>query len=261
MNKLLIAVAALGALGAAAWYFRRYLNGRGERKRDEHIDALRDTLRIKPGPKTVDGRPSNSVLAVAQPVTKSDGLTGGKADGSTGGKSNDSTGGKPEATSGAPLGAGKSAEPPPKKPSMALMVHPDANGLRVNGPWLTTMNCTIEPLPMFGDRKSVDAALARAKRFNADADAARRRRDWNAADEHIRKALAEVDATLKRDHWYAADVLNEYGCVRYDQGFYGEAREIWSQAEQICEDWPSRCAYLLPTVQSNLKRVKNELGF
>ena len=148
-----------------------------------------------------------------------------------------------------------------KAPGTALMLHPDANGLRVNGSWLTTMNYTVEPEPIHSTRYLVSAALERARRHNSACNEARSQHRWEEAQAHVDKAMAEVEGGLRRDHWFVAEVLNQLGCLAYERGNYTEAREIWCQAEMVCEEWPNFCANILPTIQKNLERVKSELGF
>jgi tetratricopeptide (TPR) repeat protein len=224
MQRILIAAAALAGALAIAAGLRRYAQHRSKRRDEEHIANLQATLGIKPGVKSSDKASPD----VSQSGTKV---------------------------------PAQSDKPVTKSPGTALIVHPDADGLRVNGPWLQTVNFTIEPAPIHGTRQAVNAALDRAKRHNNACNEARKKRRYDEAEGHIEKALAEVHSGLRRDHWYSADVLNQLGCLTYERGNLSEAREIWWQAEQICQEWPKACAYLLPTVQDNIARARKELGF
>jgi hypothetical protein len=151
--------------------------------------------------------------------------------------------------------------PQKQSPGTALILHPDANGLRVNGSWLTTMNLTIEPEPLHATRKQVNSALERARKHIACCQTARRNHQWEEAQRHVDNAMAEVELGLRRDHWFLAEVLNQLACLTFERGEFVEAREIWWAAEEVCEEWPDRCKLIATTIRENLDRVRGELGF
>ncbi|MBX9666910.1 MAG: tetratricopeptide repeat protein [Candidatus Obscuribacterales bacterium] len=136
------------------------------------------------------------------------------------------------------------------------------DGIKVNGAWLHQMNNTTEPKPNFGTRTSLRQSLERAKTAMAACSAARKRQDKEEAEKQCELALTEVQNELRRDHWYTAEVLNMLACLRYDHGFYTEARDVWEEAEQICEEWPTKHTdEVLKTIRNNLKQVRGTLGF
>lgn len=228
MDKFLITGAVLGATALLVVGVRRHLKRRAEQQKQVHIVLLRETLGIKPDPETVDG---------------------------AGGADKIST--QPSSSSPSSPTKGRDKKPP----TTALMLHPDADGLRVNGPWLETILHTIEPEPNFGTRATVREAHSRARALYDQCGALRRQHKYQEAEERIREALNVVSAGIKRDHWFTAEVLNQLACVRYEQAFYSDAREIWQQAEQVCQEWPSQCQSTLVQIQDNLKLVRGMLGF
>lgn len=160
----------------------------------------------------------------------------------------------------APAKAG--ADTGAKKPGMSLMVHPDADGLRVNGAWLNeVIYYTGDPNPFHGTRNSVRNAQSRARSLQEKCRAARKEQNWESAEELIESAFQELNSGMRQDHWYAADLFHEIGKVRYEQGRYVEAREFWEKAEMVCQEWPTMCHNITPTVESNLKLVRGMLGF
>ncbi|MBX3073363.1 tetratricopeptide repeat protein [Candidatus Obscuribacterales bacterium] len=214
-------IGAVALFGLAAVGVRQFLRKREDRKQERHFRHLRQMLGVKPGVK--DGG-----CEIEKPA------------------------GKVVPPAVAPRQSG---------PGTALILHPDAKGLRVNGSWLTTMNCTVEPEPVHCSRREVNVALERARRHNSACDKARRQHRWEEAQAHVDRAMAEVESHLRRDHWFCAEVLNQLACLTYERGNFVEAREIWWQAEQVCEEWPNYCKNIAVTVQENLDRVRGELGF
>lgn len=221
MERYLIGAAALLGLTVAVIGARRLVKNRKARQEERYFAGLRQTLGIKPGAQAGGEKGADAKVVLAPPAVAA----------------------------------------VAKGPGTALMLHPDANGLRVNGKWLTTMNYTVEPDPIHATRYQVGAALERARRHNSACNEARKQHRWDEAQGHLDKAMAEVESVLRRDHWFTAEVLNQLGCLTYERGNYVEARSIWCQAELICEEWPNFCKNILPTIQKNLERVKSELGF
>jgi hypothetical protein len=214
-------IGAAALFALAAVGVRQFLRKLEDRKQERHFRHLRQMLGVKPGVKDGECELEKPAAVVVPPVVA----------------------------------------PKARVPETGLMLHPDANGLRVNGPWLTTMNFTVDPEPVHCSRRDVNAALERARRHNSACDAARRQHRWEEAQVHVDKAMAEVESNLRRDHWFSAEVLNQLACLTYERGNFVEAREIWCQAEQVCEEWPNFCKHIATTVQENLARVRRELGF
>lgn len=171
--------------------------------------------------------------------------------------------GKPSETAGAKP-PGDASKPPEKPPTNALIpyVPPDAvrdDHVRVNNHHLFT--AVVEPNPLISTRAQARQAYDRAKKQIELSMAARKRHDYDTAETHAYSALDEVHGGMKRDHWYAADVLNMLGCLKYDRGFYLEARELWEQADEVALEWFEQCRHIAPTIESNLKLVRGMLGF
>lgn len=164
----------------------------------------------------------------------------------------------------APKQQPKNTAPPQAKQSVKApkKSSPADEAMPVNGAWLHQMNNTTEPEPNFGSRTEIRQSLERARAAMAACSAARKRHAKDEAEEQCQLALAEVHKVLRRDHWYCAEVLNMLGCLRYDHGFYTEARDLWEEAEQICEEWQTKqTEEVLKTVRNNLKQVRGTLGF
>ncbi len=168
---------------------------------------------------------------------------------------------KPKPPANAPKSAPKATPPADKLSAKTKKESPSGDAIPVNGAWLHQMNNSTEPDPIFGSRTTVRQSLERAKAAMAACSAARKRHAKDEAEEQCQLALTEVHSGLRRDHWYAAEVLNMLACLRYDHGFYTEARDIWQEAEQICEEWPKQTEEVLKTVRNNLKQVRGTLGF
>lgn len=149
------------------------------------------------------------------------------------------------------------------KQSTALMVRPaDADALRTNGAWVNQVAYfTGDPDPLFGTRNLVREAQARARSLHDKCSAARKQKNWQLCQELIESAFGELNKGMRRDHWYAAHLHNQHGCIRYEQGFYTEAREIWERAEMVCHEWPVQCSDVQKTIEGNLKLVTDMLGF
>lgn len=156
----------------------------------------------------------------------------------------------------------KSKDPPKKPMTTALMVRPDPDVLRTNGAWVNEVAFfTGDPNPLFGTRNSVRDAQSRARALHDKCSAARKQKNWQLCQELIDDAFQELNSGMRRDHWFAAYLHNQHGCIRYEQGFYVEAREIWERAEMVCHEWPVQCGDVLKTIEGNLKLVTDMLGF
>lgn len=159
--------------------------------------------------------------------------------------------------------AGKGKEPPVvKKPNTSLVVYQDPDALRVNGAWVNQIAYfTGDPDPLHGTRTTVRDAQSRARALHEKCSAARKQKNWQLCEELIEAAFQELNKGMRRDHWYAAHLHNQHGCIRYEQGFYIEAREIWERAEMVCHEWPVQCGDVQKTIEGNLKLVTDMLGF
>jgi len=147
-----------------------------------------------------------------------------------------------------------------KKPNTALVVYSD--GLRVNGAWLNEVKYfTGDPNPLYGTKQSVRDAQSRARGHYEKCRAARKEQNWELAEQHLEAAFQELDKGMRRDHWFAAELFHQQGRIRYEQGQYGEARDLWEKAEMVWHEWPTMCHNLLPTIEANLKLVRGYLGF
>lgn len=274
---LLLLVAGVLAAGAILGVGLYKWNQRRERlRREDHNRVLGRMLQsnpfadegkkppVKPVVKGGAQPPKTGKQPPAVPGAKSPGVKpGAKPPVVDGAKPPVVDGVKPPGTAGAKP-PGEASKPPEKPPTNALIpyVPPDAvrdDHVRVNNHDLFT--AVVEPNPLISTRAQARQAYDRAKKQIELSIAARRGHDYDTAETHAQSALDEVHGGMKRDHWYAADVLNMLGCLKYDRGFYLEARELWEQADEVALEWFEQCRHIAPTIESNLKLVRGMLGF
>jgi hypothetical protein len=162
------------------------------------------------------------------------------------------------------LGPRRDTQPPQK------FITPPPPPVRRQSPGLKTevvgQNASPDDFPMprpVHGASAIDLSHAenRAIRHLEACSNARNRKNLVEAKQHAEKAAAEVRRYLKVDHWFQAELLNMLGCIKYDEGFYLEARNLWECAENVASEWPDKCSRLIPTIESNLKLVRGTLGF
>jgi hypothetical protein len=117
------------------------------------------------------------------------------------------------------------------------------------------LNPPPRPVPVLEARSIEAQAEERAWQYLDACSQARKRRDRVAAYQHLEGAKEEVRRHLKIDHPVNAEVLNLWGCLRYDEGLDTDARHLWDGARSVASEWPNRCANLIPVIEGNLRLV------